>query len=450
MAAVYEATHRNGHRAALKILHPSLSRVREIRQRFLEESYTVNRVNHAGVVTIRDECTLADGTVFLVMDLLEGESLETLHERARYSLIEALRVTDAVLDILIAAHAVGIIHRDIKPNNIFITWNGQVKLLDFGIAWRVDALSVDGNFALGTPAFMAPEQASCDWEIIDDRTDLWSLGATLYFLLTGNYVRSAQTPDEDMAAAMVQPVGPVRDAAPAVPAAIAEIVDRALAFDMNSRFPDALSMQLAVRAALHQLEQPAAPSPPDRVLPSPTTNLDLDRSDLGKPKLHKYVLGLAGTLIAGGLSAFVANRWVSGPPMPAPALPFIAPTPTPVMPEMHSAAPSASAASSSTPAPGIATTQLPREPEPKSVSVPPARSQKSKHRPVQSQAGRSYSGTLIITAPDHSPDYWEQVAPPLLPTSQVSATPLSIPAPPPSRLPTPPPVVDFDPLSRRK
>jgi serine/threonine-protein kinase len=160
------------------------------------------------------------------------------------------------LDVLIAAHALGIIHRDIKPENIFVTCDRQVKLLDFGIAWRPDAVTIDGDCALGTPIFMPPEQASCDWQAVDGRTDLWSLGATLYLLLTGTYVHSAQTIDGELAAAIAQPVRPVRSVAPSVPEPVAAIVDTALAFDRSDRFADATTMQQAVRGALQLLSNP--------------------------------------------------------------------------------------------------------------------------------------------------------------------------------------------------
>jgi len=252
MAAVYAGTHRNGHRAALKVLHTNLCSFPEVRQRFLEESYTANRINHPGVVTIRDELTLEDGTVFLTMDLLKGESLETFYDRAGCSVLQALHIADEVLDVLAAAHDVGIVHRDIKPDNIFITTEGQLKVLDFGIAWRADSTTADAEGTLGTPVFMPPEQANCDWGAIDGRTDLWSLGATLYFLLTGHYVRTAATPAEDLIGAMTQQVPPIRSEAPNVPPAVAEIVDTALAFRKEERFADARTMQRAVRAVLDQ------------------------------------------------------------------------------------------------------------------------------------------------------------------------------------------------------
>jgi len=261
MAAVFEATHRNGNQVAIKILHPDLTRFDEIRERFLAEGYAANRVSHPGVVTVRDEGTTDDGAVFLVMDLLRGKTLAQRLQQAGepLSVTAVLEIASQLLDVLVQAHARGIVHRDIKPENVFLTRDGRVRLLDFGIA-RVEAQTrthtTQLGTTLGTPAFMPPEQALGRWTELDGRSDLWALGATMYLLLSGKPVREPGTVTEQLLGAMTRPVASLGEAV-ALPRAVVKVVDRALAFEREDRFPDARSMQLAVRVALDELDAPA-------------------------------------------------------------------------------------------------------------------------------------------------------------------------------------------------
>jgi serine/threonine protein kinase len=256
MAAVYSATHRNGMRVAVKMLHTELSVAHgEIKTRFLREGYVANKVEHPGAVQVLDDETDDDGTVFLVMELLDGETLAHRFERKARSLVieEVLLISDQVLDILAAAHEKHIVHRDIKPDNIFLTRTGAVKLLDFGIA-RLRELSTESTATrsgstMGTPAYMAPEQARARWDEVDSRTDLWAVGATMFKLLTGRVVHMADTVNEQLLAAMTQPAPPIGRLAPTVPIPVVEVVDKALAFDKEDRWVDARAMQRAIREA---------------------------------------------------------------------------------------------------------------------------------------------------------------------------------------------------------
>jgi serine/threonine-protein kinase len=273
MAAVFEATHQNGNRVAIKILHPDLAGFDEIRERFLSEGYAANRVAHPGVVTVRDEGTTDDGAVFLVMDLLRGQTLAERLEPggAPLSVGEVLEITSQLLDVLVQAHQRGIVHRDIKPENIFLTREGRVRLLDFGIA-RVETAKrtheTQAGTTLGTPAFMPPEQALGRWEALDGRSDLWALGATMYLLLSGMPVRERGTVTEQLLGAMTRPV-PSLGEVTSLPRSVVAVVDRALAFDREDRFPDASAMQLAVRAVQSELSRPdsRATLPPPSVEP---------------------------------------------------------------------------------------------------------------------------------------------------------------------------------------
>ncbi len=273
MAAVFEAAHRNGNRVAIKILHPDLAGFEELRERFLAEGYAANRVSHPGAVTVRDEGTTEDGAVFLVMDLLRGQTLaeRVEHGSELFSVGEVLEVALQLLDVLVQAHDRGIIHRDIKPENVFLTTDSRVRLLDFGIARVENAKrthATQTGTTLGTPAFMPPEQALGHWADLDGRSDLWSLGATMYLLLSGLPVREHGSVTEQLLGAMTRPV-PSLGEVTSLPRSVVAVVDRALAFDRADRFPDARSMQLAVSAAQSELSAPdsCATLPPASVEP---------------------------------------------------------------------------------------------------------------------------------------------------------------------------------------
>jgi serine/threonine protein kinase len=276
MAAVYRATHRNGKQAAIKLLHAELSMDASLRKRFLREGYVANAVEHEGAVTVLDDGVTEDGALYLVMELLEGMSLHTRWERMnrRFSPRETLSVAHSVLSILVAAHAKGIVHRDIKPDNIFLTRDKRIKLLDFGLARlrekappQASGGSARGRFdtptktgkgeLLGTPSFMAPEQALARTEEIDARTDVWSVGATMFTLMTGRAVHEAATPHEQLIMAATKPAPSLLDIDENLPDPVRSVVDRALAFNKVARWPDAKSMLNAVAAAY-------AAIPPDK------------------------------------------------------------------------------------------------------------------------------------------------------------------------------------------
>jgi len=170
MAAVYAGRHRNGARAAVKVLDPRLARHPGVRERFLREGYAANRVEHPGAVKVLDDDLIQsgpdEGTAYIVMELLEGESLEERFERPPpITELELLSLTASILDVLDAAHARGVVHRDLKPANVFLVRDPEatqrVKLLDFGLARLSEgATPTEFGIALGTPAYMSPEQAA--------------------------------------------------------------------------------------------------------------------------------------------------------------------------------------------------------------------------------------------------------------------------------------------------
>ena len=269
MASVYAATHRNQKRVAIKMLHPELSHNVEVRTRFLREGYVANTVGHRGAVSVDDDDITEDGAAFLVMELLEGETLEDRRARkgGRLAPDEVLSLMDQLLDVLVAAHDKGVVHRDLKPENLFFTQEGVLKVLDFGIArLRDGSTETAGRGAtragsvMGTPAFMAPEQARARWELVDGQTDLWAVGATMFTLLSGRFVREGGTVNEELALAITAPAVSLATAAPDLPGPVVEVVDRAMAHDKAARWSDARAMQVAVRLAYHAVlgEEPRA------------------------------------------------------------------------------------------------------------------------------------------------------------------------------------------------
>ena len=260
MANVYAATHRNGSRVALKILHIEHANDPAMVERFRREGYFANTIGHPGVVRAIDDDLAEDGCLFLVMELLEGENLEDLRRRrgGKIPLGEILSIGDSVLDILAAAHGKDVLHRDLKPENVYVTKNGDVKLLDFGVArWNDGRSSSDMTafgMVLGTPAFMPPEQALGRREDVDARSDLWAFGATLFTCITGEAVHIGGDAKTKLIATARTPARPIREVMPEVPRAVANVIDRALAFEKDKRWEDAQAMREALRWA--RLSQP--------------------------------------------------------------------------------------------------------------------------------------------------------------------------------------------------
>jgi eukaryotic-like serine/threonine-protein kinase len=258
MGSVYAAKHlRNGRDAAIKVLHPVVAADHDAVSRFLLEGYAANKVGHPGCVQILDDGQDGAGA-FLVMERLRGSSIEKIAERMgeRLPLPAVLAIVDAALDVLAAAHAKGIVHRDFKPENLFITEQGALKVLDFGLARVMETSGASRLTAtgvpMGTPAFMPPEQALAHWDHVDARSDVFAIGASAFTLLTGRLVHEARTAPELLVRASTQQARPLRSVEQWVPEPIANVIDRSLAYDSRRRFADAREMQTALRHAVRQ------------------------------------------------------------------------------------------------------------------------------------------------------------------------------------------------------
>jgi serine/threonine protein kinase len=260
MATVYAATHRTTRgRAAVKVLHLEFAQDDDVRERFVREARIANSIQHPARVAVLDEGLSDQGEIFLVMDLLEGSPLDVhmRREGARGSVEEKLRIFDPVLDLLGECHAASIIHRDIKPANIFLTSSGQVKVLDFGIARlrenRGDVDPTRQGTVLGTPAFMAPEQALGLSDLVDGRADLWSVGACMYTMITGHRVHRARSENESMVLAATKAADSIAIAMPDLAVEVVSFIDKALAHDRSHRFPDAATMRAELGTLLAAL-----------------------------------------------------------------------------------------------------------------------------------------------------------------------------------------------------
>jgi len=170
-------------------------------------------------------------------------------------------------DTLTAAHAAGIVHRDVKPENLFLTRDGVLKVLDFGVARLLERSARAGSEAtqqgvsVGTPGFMPPEQARGRWDQVDGRSDVWSLGATMFSLISGNWVHEGETVAEQVILAATKPPRSIMEVSPDTPMIVAAIVDQALSYQPRERFTDMGSMRQAIQNAAMRLESEQARLP---------------------------------------------------------------------------------------------------------------------------------------------------------------------------------------------
>ncbi|MBS2014870.1 MAG: serine/threonine protein kinase [Deltaproteobacteria bacterium] len=250
MATVYAARHeRNGAKVAVKILHPQIAEHEESARRFLREGHLANEVGHPDVPRTFDDGVTDDGCPFLVMELLEGQTLESwlTARRAPLAVDEACAKLRRLLDILATAHDRGIAHRDVTPLNVFLTSDGAMKLLDFGLAFDTRASEEITGVGWGTPRAMAPEQITGEAPC-DVRVDVWAAGTLFCRLVTGLDLFEVKTITELMGV-HENAQDAVAGLAPAVPAPILRVIARALAYDPRSRWANAREMARALDEA---------------------------------------------------------------------------------------------------------------------------------------------------------------------------------------------------------
>src|SRR6059036_2797199 len=255
---------------AIKVLPPELAFREEIRLRFVREAETAARLSHPHIVPIHSVGESPDGLVYFVMAYVDGESLGAkLKRRGRLPPDESRRIMQETADALGAAHAFGIIHRDVKPDNILLEGSrGRVVVTDFGIAKALSSTTGGATLtatgvAIGTPHYMSPEQAAGDREI-DGRSDIYSLGVVAYQMLAGELPFQAPTVPGILMKHITERPPLITDRRPEVPEDLGACVMRSLEKDPEDRWPtaDALRRALEARSAtMYKPRRSSGPSP---------------------------------------------------------------------------------------------------------------------------------------------------------------------------------------------
>ena len=304
MGAVYRARHiLLGDRVAIKVLPPEVRTNTEWLRRFRREGQAARRFRHANAVTVYDLRTAADGTIYMVMEYVEGHTLDlAIKTRGRFSAAEALDVLTPIMSVLDTAHSMGVVHRDLKPENIMIGKAGDgppvVKLLDLGIAKMREIAGSDngGNTALtmagqvlGTPYYMSPEQ----WgeiprdqnEEIDGRADIYSLGLVFYEMILGRRCFSGNTLHELRREHVATMPRPLREVVPDVPRGFSDAIERATAKDRGDRQTTAGQLANELRAGLSTAPDTSGVSPADMVETMAINSALKTNSDLNAPTI---------------------------------------------------------------------------------------------------------------------------------------------------------------------
>lgn len=371
---------------AMKVLLPDFASDADLAARFMTEIRTVAGLEHPGIAQLRTAFQYQNQLV-MVMEYVEGATLEKLAAQIRIPLDHVLDYTGQVLAALSYAHSRGVIHRDIKPANIMITTHGVVKLMDFGIAKSTDDLHLTRpGTTMGSVYYMSPEQVRGG--NIDARSDLYSLGVTLYELLTGARPFQADTSYTILDAQLNKAPRPLIEVNPSIPPVLNDIVLRALAKRVEDRFQTADEFRDALRSAAHALQDPVQASaytpvgssqaqsttyaPVQQTAPPPFVPVPQVAAPPTQPRSHRglwIAVGAVAALLALVAVATVVPRMLSThaspkqaattandtpatPPLAVPSEPAVTPANQPTIippPETSGATPAAPAVPTSQP-----------------------------------------------------------------------------------------------------
>jgi serine/threonine protein kinase len=325
MGRVYLAEHvRMGRKSAVKVINPALATTADAISRFNREAANACKINHPNVAQVYDFGEMADGTLYLAMEFVDGETLDAIVARkGSLSPARAAQITKQVADALHAAHHLDIVHRDLKPENVMVArhldGSDWVKVVDFGIAKTVQrdgrgsqTVTMTG-VSLGTPEYMSPEQLA--GETLDHRTDIYSLGLVLFNMLTGDLPYPKVTSKETLVRRLTSRPRTLADVRPEVawPPALQNALDRALATEAADRFDNVGEFGRAVVRAVETSDAsavPAASVPPLRTAaPNPALPGDarLHRSMIRR-RAVPWAVATAALLAAVLLAANLSSR----------------------------------------------------------------------------------------------------------------------------------------------
>ncbi|MDP1824469.1 MAG: serine/threonine-protein kinase [Archangium sp.] len=358
MGAVYQATNLSiGRRVAIKILHAAVADREDVRRRFEMEARAAAVISHPGIVDVLDMGQTDEGEPFIVMEHLEGMTLRSLNKEFKGLTPEqSVGVMLPVLDALGAAHRAGVIHRDVKPANIFVCAKPQVvKLLDFGVS-RFGASSglTNTGTAVGTPRYMAPEQVLGEADL-GPEADLYSVGAVLYSLLSGRLPHGSGSDMALLARTLHDTPAPLASITTGLPPALCELVDSLLLKDRARRPKDAAAVKEALQqcvpatdlavlynAAIRTARASALAPTPSRSnaslpgvpskkatpsAPRPPPNAAPTRTAVVAPPGSKPGLFIAVTVLALALGGGGAVWYLKSQPRPVVVAPPVAPAP---------------------------------------------------------------------------------------------------------------------------
>jgi serine/threonine-protein kinase len=284
MGKVFRATDlRMERQVALKVLHPDKARKEQVLARFRREAEIMMEARHPGIVEVLDSGRTPEGIDYIVMEVLDGRTLrEHLRERGAMSPKELVPIVVGVADALAAAHAKGVVHRDLKPDNVFLCYGGLVKVVDFGLSMLdIDKRMTKTGVMLGTPRYMAPEQIRSAKDV-DPRVDVYALGVMAHESLTNASPFPASDAAQLLGCVIEGRVVRLEDQRPDLPPGLGEVVRRAMAKDRRDRYATigafAEAFARAVGVSMVKARQPGAALESSMDRPGPAGPVSIPRA----------------------------------------------------------------------------------------------------------------------------------------------------------------------------